>query len=304
MTLLAQAQHFVRAPEWTWYIVPYFYLAGLAGGCYVIATLLRLLGNHADEPAARLGYYAAFLAFLPCPVLLTLDLTQPLRFWHMLWNTTPGNEGPNFKTGSPMSVGSWALVAFGLFAAVSFLEVLVHDGKLRRPFAVRVVRPLDGAFGRIWNAVGAVLGLFIAGYTGVLLAVSNQPVWSDGWPLGGVFLASSLTGAAALLLLLANSRRDIDAGTTVRLALADRNFALLEIALIAVFVATVALAGTIGKMAGVWLLLWLVVIVGLAAPFAISRLASARRWAPVTASLLALLSVLALRALVIFSAQS
>jgi hypothetical protein len=90
----------------------------------------------------------------------------------------------------------------------------------------------------------------------------------------------------------------------VRLALADRNFALLEIALIAVFVATVALAGTIGKMAGVWLLLWLVVIVGLAAPFAVSRLAAARRWVPVTASVLALLSVLALRALVIFSAQT
>jgi len=30
------------------------------------------------------------------------------------------------------------------------------------------------------------VGLFICGYTGVLLAVSNQPVWSDaGWVLGG-----------------------------------------------------------------------------------------------------------------------
>ena len=75
MTLLAQAQHFVRAPDWTWYIVPYFFLAGLAGGSYVIATLLRLWGDRRDEPAARLGFYAAFLAFLPCPVLLTLDLT-------------------------------------------------------------------------------------------------------------------------------------------------------------------------------------------------------------------------------------
>jgi formate-dependent nitrite reductase membrane component NrfD len=54
----------------------------------------------------------------------------------------------------------------------------------------------------------------------------------------------------------------------------------------------------------VWLLLWLVVIVGLAAPFALSRLDAARRWAPVTAPILALLGVLALRALVIFSAQS
>ena len=42
----------------------------------------------------------------------------------------------------------------------------------------------------------------------------------------------------------------------------------------------------------------------LAAPFTMSRQAGARRWAPVTAPLLGLLSVLALRALVIFSAQS
>ena len=56
MILLAEAQHFVRPPEWTWFIVPYFFLAGLAGGSYAIATLLRLWGEPTDEPAARLGY--------------------------------------------------------------------------------------------------------------------------------------------------------------------------------------------------------------------------------------------------------
>jgi len=211
------------------------------------------------------------------------------------------NGGLAFKPWSPMSLGSWALLGFGLFSFVSFLGAVAESGWHAADPIARILR---GTVGAVWNVIGTGLGFFVGGYTGVLLAVSNQPVWSDGWPLGGVFLASSLTGAAALLLLLANSRRDIDAGTTVRLALADRNFALLEIALIVVFVVTVALAGTIGKMAGVWLLLWLVVIVGLAAPFTISRLAVARRWAPVTAPLLALLSVLALRALVIFSAQS
>src|SRR5918994_624066 len=207
MMFLADAEHFAGAPEWTWYILFYFFLAGLSGGSYFIATLLRLYRDRSDEPAARLGYYVAFLTFVVCPILLTLDLTQPLRFWHMLWNATPGSEGFNFKSGSPMSVGSWALVAFGLFATVSFLEVLVRDQKLRRPLAGRVVRLLDGTLGKLWITVGAVLGLFIAGYTGVLLAVSNQPVWSDTWALGGLFLASGLSGAAALLLLLTHYRR-------------------------------------------------------------------------------------------------
>jgi formate-dependent nitrite reductase membrane component NrfD len=314
MTLLAQAQHFVRAPDWTWYIVPYFFLAGLAGGSYVIATLLRLWGRPSDEPAARLGYYAAFLTFLPCPVLLTLDLTQPLRFWHMLWNTTPGNAGPNFKTGSPMSVGSWALVAFGLFATVSFLDALVRDGRLRWPLAVRALRPLAGGFGRVWSAVGGLLGLFIAGYTGVLLAVSNQPVWSDTWTLGGLFLASGLAGSAALLALLVRLRREAGASLGM-FELSERLWSLLELALLVVFALTLVAAGTLDDAFGLpWLLLWLVALAGMLP--GLGRLLTARLavtgegvvvaeagLASPAVPWLILLGVLALRAAVILSAQ-
>jgi formate-dependent nitrite reductase membrane component NrfD len=314
MTVLAQAQHFVRPPDWTWYIIPYFFLAGLAGGSYVIATLLRLFGERSDEPAARLGYYAAFLAFLPCPVLLTLDLTQPLRFWHMLWNTTPDNQGFNFKTGSPMSVGSWALVVFGLFVTVSFLEVLVRDGRLRWSLAARVVRLLDGALGRAWNVVGAVLGLFVAGYTGVLLSVSNQPVWSDTWALGGLFLASGLAGSAALLALLVRYRREAQASSGM-LELSERLWTLLELALLVVFVLTLVPAGALDDAFGFpWILLWLVAFAGMVPGLRGllgSRLAVTGEGAvvaqPAAAAVavpgLVLLGVLALRAALILSAQ-
>jgi formate-dependent nitrite reductase membrane component NrfD len=314
MILLAEAQHFVRAPEWTWFIVPYFFLAGLAGGCYAIATLLRLWGTRADEPAARLGYYAAFLAFVPCPVLLTLDLTQPLRFWHMLWNTTPANQGPNFKSGSPMSLGSWALVVFGLFAFVSFLDVLVRDGRLRWRPVVGLSRLLDGAFGRIWVVVGALLGIFVAGYTGVLLAVSNQPVWSDSWALGGLFLASGLAGSAALLMLLVRLRRDAQASVGM-FDLSERLWSLLELALLVVFAFTLVAAGTLDDAFGLpWILLWLVAFAGLLPGLA--RLVTARpavtsegavvaeaTAASAAVPWLVLLGVLALRAAVILSAQ-
>ncbi|HEV2929911.1 MAG TPA: NrfD/PsrC family molybdoenzyme membrane anchor subunit [Propionibacteriaceae bacterium] len=314
MILLAQAQHFVRSPDWTWYIVPYFFLAGLAGGSYFIATLLRLWGERADEPAARVGYYAAFLAFLPCPILLTLDLTQPLRFWHMLWNTTPDSQGFNFKSGSPMSVGSWALVAFGLFATVSLLEVLVRDGKIRLPLAGRAVRLLDGPLGKLWITVGAVLGLFIAGYTGVLLAVSNQPVWSDTWALGGLFLASGLAGSAALLLLLGRYRADARASAGM-LELSERLFTLLELALLVVFVLILIPAGALDDAFGFpWILLWLLAFAGMVPGLrglVTARLAVTADGAVVAQPLLAsvsapglvLIGVLALRAAVILSAQ-
>jgi hypothetical protein len=118
-----------------------------------------------------------------------------------------------------------------------------------------------------------------------------------------MFVASALAGSAALLLLLARTRRDVDPDTAVRLEAADRYFVILETLLIVVFLITLAIAGTIGKVLGVWIVLWLVVIIGLAVPIVMLRWDAARRWPPVAAPILALLGVLALRALVIFSAQ-
>jgi formate-dependent nitrite reductase membrane component NrfD len=83
------AEHFVRAPEWTWYILFYFFFAGLAGGSYAVATLLRLSGDARDESAARLGFYVALPLTVLCPIFLTADLGASWpRFWHMLVNVT------------------------------------------------------------------------------------------------------------------------------------------------------------------------------------------------------------------------
>jgi formate-dependent nitrite reductase membrane component NrfD len=310
MTFVADAQHFVGDPEWTWYILFYFFVAGLAGGAYFLATLLRHWGTPSDEPIARLGIYAAFPATLICPLLLTLDLTKPLRFWHMLVNTTPGAFGLNFKIWSPMSVGAWALVVVSLFTVVSFVDALGRDGKLGGRLAA-----LAGVGAtKAWNVVGSVLWLFVASYTGVLLAVSNQPVWSDTWALGGLFLASGLSGAAALLLLLSRYRRGAEASHPV-LEIAERLFTALELLLLAVFVLTLISDGTLDEAFGMpWLLLWLVAWAGLLPGLrglAAGRLAvtgggavtatRASAWA--LAPALVLVGVFALRAAVIFSAQ-
>jgi Ni/Fe-hydrogenase subunit HybB-like protein len=294
------AEHFAAAPQWEWWILGYFFFGGIAGGSYALGTLLRFAGGPRDEGAARIAFITSFIALIPCPIFLTLDLGQPFRFWHMLVDTSGG--GLAFRPDSPMSLGSWVLLFFGLFSFVSFVGAIAEVGWLRA--ASPIARVLRGGAGLVWCAIGTVLGLFICAYTGVLLAVSNQPVWSDaGWALGGMFLASALAGSAALLLLFARTRRDVDPDTAVRLEAADRYFVVLETILIVVFLITLAIAGTIDKVLGVWIVLWLVVIIGLAVPIAMLRWDAARRWPPVAAPLLALLGVLALRALVIFSAQ-
>jgi Ni/Fe-hydrogenase subunit HybB-like protein len=292
------AEHFAAPPEWQWWILAYFFFGGLSGGSYALGTILRLVGDPRDRSASQVAYIASFIALIPCPIFLTLDLGHPLRFWHMLIDTSGGALA--FKPWSPMSLGSWALLIFGLFSFVSFLGALAERGTV--PALSPVARGIQGLAATIWGVIGTVFGLFICGYTGVLLAVSNQAVWSDaGWALGGMFLASALSGSAALLLFLGRSRRDLDPDTAGRLESADRYFVLLEAALIALFLITLVLAGTIARVLGVWIVLWIVVLLGLASPFLAQRV---RGWPPLAVPLVALLGVLALRALVIFSAQT
>lgn len=288
------AEHFVRAPEWTWYILGYFFFAGLTGGLYAIGTMLRLWGRPGDEAAARAAFRWAFPILVVCPILLTVDLGSPLRFWHMLIATTPGQGGFIFRYWSPMSVGSWVLLVYGLFAFVSFLEVIGWGPGAK-------VAAVGG--GRLFNVIGAVLGLFVASYTGVLLSVSNQPVWSDTWTLGGLFLASGLSGAAAFLAAVA--RRDAaGAGTEARLHLADGYFALIELVWILLLFATLAAAGTLSLvLRAPWIVLWLIVAIGLIPPLTALAGRDRPRAGAALFALLVLVGVLALRAVIIFSAQ-
>ena len=260
------AEHFVQPPQWEWYIVWYFFLGGLTGGTYALATMLRLWGGSRFEAAARIGYLMAFPLLVFCPILLTLDLGQRLRFWHMLINTTPGSTGLAFKYWSPISVGSWVLLLYGLFALGSFVEALTLEGGLRSSVSRMIARTLSGGTGRAFTVIGATLGLFVASYTGVLLSVSNQPIWSDTWALGGLFLASGLSGSAALLSWLVRYRRGAE-GVEERLLVADRYFALLELALIVLFLVSLAGPGTLGRvLAGPRTVLWLLVVASLVPP--------------------------------------
>ena len=198
---------FTTNPHWQWYIVLYFFIGGLAGGCYFLATLIDSFGRPEDRPLARLGYYVAFPCVLVSGLLLTVDLSRPLRFWHMLIERNTFE--PMFKAYSPMSVGSWALMIFGFFSFLSFLGALAEEDRLRWPAfrsvqwpAFRAVRA-PSMLGRVIALFGGLAGLFIAGYTGVLLAVTNRPIWSDTPLLGMLFIVSAASTSAALLMLLA-----------------------------------------------------------------------------------------------------
>jgi protein NrfD len=251
---------FTAAPHWTWWILLYFFIGGVAGTAFMLASLLdwgsrQRVTSHESRvartapPLVRYGYYLAFVGVCVSGFLLTIDLTRPLRFWHMLIQNHTGK--PMFKAWEPMSVGSWGLVLFGLFSFLATFSVLGEDvprAKLLRSVPVRALRSSGPR--AIIAILGSISGLFIAGYTGVLLAVTNRPVWADSHLLGLLFLVSGASTGAAALILLAVRRRATDAGTLRWLVWFDRNALILELVILIVFLIS------LGSVARVYLSWW------------------------------------------------
>jgi len=284
---------FTAAPEWSWLVVLYFYFGGIAGGSYFIAALIDLFGDEADRPLARLGYLIAFPAVLLCGPLLIVDLKRPERFWHMLLQSE--RLLPMFKLWSPMSVGSWALTLFGAFAFLSFL------GAIWRPFAFARRDPLR----KLITLVGGALGFFLASYTGVLLSVTNRPIWADTNLLGLLFLASGASTGAALMLLLAERRRAVGSDSLHRLSTFDNWAMVVEL------VALAALVASLGAVARVWLSAWGlalvvgVVLLGILIPLLLHwRPRLLGRASLPAAAVLALVGGFVLRAVVVLSSEA
>jgi uncharacterized protein YqgC (DUF456 family) len=148
----------------------------MAAGSSFVALACDLAGDHRS---ARIARRVALGALAPAPALLILDLGRPERFLNML---------RIFKPRSPMSMGAWALTAFGNLAAAA----VAADLLARR----RTARAL--------GAGTAVVGAYLGSYTGVLLSATAVPVWARSrLLLGPIFTATATaTGAAATRLTL------------------------------------------------------------------------------------------------------
>jgi formate-dependent nitrite reductase membrane component NrfD len=179
----------LKAPTWHWEIIWYFFFGGLAAGCYVVASIASLFGSREDRAVARAGYYLSLLSLLPCPPLLTKDLGRPERFLHML---------RIFKVKSPMSMGTWGLVSFSFFSGITAVIQAARDGVLGRWWGARLLAALPQ---RLLALPGTGLGVFLGGYTGVLLTATSVPLWSRSKVLGAVFISSAISTSSALISL-------------------------------------------------------------------------------------------------------
>ncbi|HWE26656.1 MAG TPA: NrfD/PsrC family molybdoenzyme membrane anchor subunit [Polyangia bacterium] len=176
----------LKEPVWKPVVPLYFWIGGAAGAASTLSAMARLVGGRALDPLARRARLVGAVGDLIGAGLLTYDLGRPARFLNML---------RVFNPRSPMSIGSWVLASSG---AANTGALLLQD---RRGFL--------GALGDLAGAIGGLIGMPLAGYTGVLLANTAVPLWNLGrrsLPL--LFMASGVATAGSLLTVTATSDRE------------------------------------------------------------------------------------------------
>lgn len=294
----------LQLPLWRWLIVWYFFVGGIAGGAYFTSAIIELVGGPEDRPIARIGYYIAFPLALVCAVLLILDLGRPERFWHMLVYRKTFLPWPVWD--SAISVGAYALLLFGLFSFLSFLDALVETGRL--PWAPLRER-YSGTPRDVYAVLGAIAGFFLASYTGVLISTTHLPMYASTPLLGALFAASGAsTGMAAIALGLAYTHAPVAATAWTKLKRADKLAILVEIVLLIAFLAWATASGFSWSVWNVILLVGGTLIVGLAVPLILQFTSSSGRLRSTAAlttlvALLILLGGFIMRAAIVFGGQ-
>ncbi|MCS7041587.1 MAG: polysulfide reductase NrfD [Bryobacteraceae bacterium] len=282
---------------WGWEIALYLFLGGLAAGLLVLAGWAHRRA-HSSPPGPALGWMAPVLAPAVLGVgmfALFLDLENRLNVWRFY---------TAFRLTAPMSWGAWILVlvfpAALLFAWAAWSEF----GPPGRRWVTGAPFPL-----RRWIAgLNIVLGVALGVYTGILLgALGARPLWNSPL-LGPLFLASGLSAAAALLVLLEKDGQWRD-----RLAALDLRFLAAEALLLALFFLALATGGHAQRAAaGLFFggpytaVFWVMVaFAGIALPAWLERLERRRRIAhSAVAPVLVLFGGLALRAVILLAGQA
>jgi protein NrfD len=203
----------LKESGWGFLVATYFFVGGLAGVAQLIASIVDLIGHRRDRPLVSAGRYLALLGSLISPMLLIADLRTPSRWYNML---------RIYRGTSPMSIGSWTLMAFGTLSGLAALGQLASDVLGLR--AGRVVARWIGL-------PAAASGALLAGYTGTLLAATSSPLWATGFRILPPLFAMSGTATATAALSLVLRRIGAPRATLQRLERLSLAASLAELVL-------------------------------------------------------------------------
>jgi formate-dependent nitrite reductase membrane component NrfD len=184
---------------WHWQIPLYLFVGGVSAGILFFASLYYIMGREKKYPAAiKLAPFLAPPLLVIGLIALFLDLNHKAWFWQLYLN---------LRFESPMSWGAWALMVITPLSVVwcaTWIRSIRPEWKWPYPF----LYAWESFFIRYRLAMAWVMLIYaviLGVYTGILLSAFNaRPLWNTSI-LGPLFLASSLSTGAAVIMLMAKS---------------------------------------------------------------------------------------------------
>ena len=158
-------------------IATYFYLTGLSAGSFIISTMAYGFGMIKFKPLGKIGVVMATCLLMIAPMILLIDLEQPLRFWHLILY---------LRITSPITWGTFLLSLYPMNCMV--YGYFMFKGDLKKT--------------KIFGLIGIPLALLVHGYTGFILALGKARVLWNTAIMPPIFLVSAMVSGLALMILV------------------------------------------------------------------------------------------------------
>lgn len=162
-------------------IAIYFYLTGLSAGSFVISVISVLGGKVEYKSIGRIGAWLAPILLILAPLFLIMDLEQPFRFWHLFYY---------FNFTSPITYGTFLLTIYPINCLIYLFFLYTGNEKYTKFFGL----------------LGIPLAVAVHGYTGFILALGKgRALWSTAL-MPTLFLVSAMLSGIALVIVVAAIR--------------------------------------------------------------------------------------------------
>lgn len=163
---------------WGLWVAMYLFLAGIAAGSYMVATLDYLFNVKPFKGTGKVMLWGAFVALPAALASIGMDLGHMERIWKVY-------AEPNFS--SMLTQMVWGYSLFFMIVIISLILAF---------------RKVEGWLMKTIMVIGLVLSVFVSGGVGALLGVNASRIYWHVGLLPAQFPFFSLASGAALMLII------------------------------------------------------------------------------------------------------
>jgi Ni/Fe-hydrogenase subunit HybB-like protein len=166
-----------HAAPFGYLIVLFISITGLNAGCYLASVIFTYIGKKEYVPLAKFSALVVILLWAVAPIILLLDIRQPLLFWHLF---------VYFQPQSPMAWGTMILTIYPFLASV-YIWYLFHDETRKAKF---------------WGLLCLPIALGSHGFVGFVLIFSKAHIlWTTSITPIFFLVSAALSGLALVVIL-------------------------------------------------------------------------------------------------------